>query len=81
MTVLGYKTKIKQSGIHVWSEILLDIKTNKGIKSIIIKIDNTFNSVEFERLKEIEAKWKIDYGNGTQVEWYNKKALAEKELH
>lgn len=76
----GYKMKIKQEGIHVWSEALVEIEKEKAIGKIIIMVDNTFNTVHFERLSIAESKWMKDFGPGAQVRWYNKKALAPDEL-
>lgn len=80
MSLLGYEVKIKQEGIHVWSETLLEIRCEVGTERVIMKIDNTFNTVSFGKLGVSEKVWKSDFGNGTQVKWYNQKALSSKEL-
>jgi hypothetical protein len=64
----------------VWSEILLDVKSDKGLQYIIVSIDNTFNQINFEILRGPKSKWETDYGDGAQVAWYNKKALSQDEL-
>lgn len=78
LNILGYNVKIKQEGIHVWSEILLKISDKDFF---IIKVDNTFNGFHLEVLKIQKDNWKKDYGNGAQVSWYNKKAHSESEIN
>lgn len=80
MTLLGHEMKIKQEGIHVWSEVLMDVNCRKETKTVIMKIDNTFNTVSFRKLSDSKKAWKSDFGNGAQVKWYNQKALSSKEL-
>lgn len=80
MTVSGYNAKVKQAGIHVWTEILIDVKPAQGSGCLIVKIDNTFNSIDCEILKDSPSAWKKEFGEGAQVAWYNKKALSENEL-
>ncbi len=80
MQLLGYTCKIKQEGIHVWSEILATIEFTEGIKRmILIQIDNTFNTIDFQVFRNTKQQWLTDFGNGTQVKWYNKVAHSEKE--
>jgi len=79
LSLYGYKVKIKQEGIHVWSEVLVDIQEEKEIKKIILTVDNTFNVIDFRMLKASETEWLQDLGTGAQVLWYNRKALSPDE--
>lgn len=78
LNILGYETKIKQEGIHVWTEVML--KSSNGA-CWIVKVDNTFNGFQVERLDTSVESWKKDIGEGTQVIWYNKKIKSESELY
>jgi len=80
MTILGYQVKIIQSGIHVWSEVLLEILAERQKGYAVCAVDNTFNTVRCERLSKPLSRWSRDFGDGAQVAWYNKKALSEAEL-
>ena len=84
MTTLGYECKVKQVGIHVWSEIYLRLvgknRKNKKDNRVIAKIDNTMNSVVFLNAETDYAKWKKDFGNGTHVKWYNSNAHSATEI-
>jgi hypothetical protein len=81
MTSLRYKMKIKQQGIHVWSEVFLEIETVGDKKNICLLIDNTFNGLEFKEVNIPESKWRNDVGEGAQVRWYNRTAFSDKELN
>jgi hypothetical protein len=76
----GYKMKIKQEGIHVWSEALVDIEEEGGTGTLAVVVDNTFDVVRFKMLTTTESKWRLDFGHGPQVNWYNRKALSPEEI-
>jgi len=83
MTLYNYDCKIKQEGIHTWSEIWLEFKKSDGsTKIFIVKVDNTFNIVDWTEIaaRVEKAVWQKDYGNGTQVEWYNNKARSKSQI-
>jgi hypothetical protein len=76
---LGYKGKIKQSGIHTWSEsIARFIKDDSTNSYMIAKVDNTFNTISWKSIDStrIISEWLTDYGSGSQIEWYNKVAKS-----
>ncbi len=81
LTILGYDCKVKQVGIHVWSEICLRlVGKKKKNKAVIVKIDNTMNSVVFLDAEADYVKWEKDFGNGTHVKWYNLNAHSVSEI-
>jgi hypothetical protein len=80
LSQFGYKMKIRQEGIHVWSEALVDVEENCRAGKLIIMVDNTFNIVRFSMLAKPESIWRLDFGHGTQVTWYNRKALSSDEM-
>ena len=74
---MNYSCKIKQQGIHVWTEVLLELFDASGKKQYhVITADNTFNSVNCHKLASSPAGWKKDIGSGAQVAYYNKVAKA-----
>ncbi len=76
---LGYRCKIKQTGIHTWSECWTIFETkNKKKKVIVFKVDNTFDIVSWYRpnRKRTYAQWLRDIGSGSTIKWYNQKARS-----
>lgn len=83
LAIIGFKVKIKQSGIHTWSEIYTKFETqNKDSMVIIFKVDNTFDIIEYKPLKKgmTFEKWQADIGQGAEIKWYNKKSHSRSEL-
>jgi len=81
--IIGYNLKIKQTGIHTWSEIYTNlINTDKQSVVIIFKIDNTFDIVEYFKPNQANflENWRKDIGHGSQIKWYNKKAHLISEI-
>lgn len=82
MHAFGYACKIKQTGIHVQTEIHLRFtgKSDTAI-SVVFKVDNSMDYIQWSPVvHEISlAKWKNDMGNGQQIEWYNSMAFSKKE--
>jgi hypothetical protein len=77
----GIKGKIKQGGIHVWSEALFQlIGTDGKPRTGVIAFDNTFDTVEGWPLRGSRAAWARDFGDGAQVDWYNRVAASEAEI-
>ena len=83
MSLLGFTCKIKQEGIHTWSEAWLTFIKPEGSPCIVIAtIDNSVDIVEWKKAPEGLKKetWLKDYGEGTQVNWYNKIARSKEQL-
>lgn len=78
---LEIKGKIKQEGIHVWTEVLLDLHGpgGKGMQAVVA-FDHTFDTVEGRPLKGTRAAWAGDFGDGAQVGWYNRTAWSAAEI-
>lgn len=77
LTSMGYTTKIKFKGNHVWTEILLGgTSGTDGTKSGILVVDNTFGRVGAHVLAESEAAWLADLGPGKDVVAMNAKARS-----
>jgi hypothetical protein len=82
MKALGYNCKIKQTGIHVQTEICIDlIRADKSAVTVNIKVDNSMDYLEWGTLKKgvTVQEWKKDLGSGKQVAWYNEVAFSKKE--
>lgn len=74
----GLKGKIKQEGIHVWTEVVFDLVDSRGrIRPVAVAFDNTFDTVEAWPLAVPRARWAKDFGDGAQVAWYNQVAASE----
>lgn len=77
----GYRVKIKQEGIHVWSEVLLDLAGPDGrARPSVIALDHTFDTVEGRPLRGTPEAWASDFGSGAQVAWYNRMARSPEEI-
>ena len=75
-----YRCKIKQEGIHTWSEVLIPFSNNNGEERMIVAmVDNTFNMIEYSLLDEniSQDKWLEEYGSGSDIEWYNQVFRSE----
>ena len=83
LSLLGYTCKIKQKGIHTWSEVWLTFYKSDGNScKIIAVVDNSVDIVEYEKVRDglTKYKWLKDYGEGTQIVWYNRMARSEIQL-
>ena len=68
-------------GIHVWSEVLLELSDSRKRKQFcVITADNTFNAVNSYTLNNSIDSWKKDFGSGAQVAYYNKVAKAADQV-
>ena len=81
LDLLGYKGKIVAEGIHSWSEFLVPMTSENNILiNFSVKVDNTFNNVDWGRFKDNDiGKWKEYLGNLPQAKWYNQQAHLNKE--
>ena len=83
LEIIGYNAKIKQSGIHTWSEILISFRDRYAVvKMFIFKVDNTFDRVDYEIIdNDLSVEnWRTDVGSGSLIEWYNRRAHSPKEI-
>ncbi len=80
LTTLGYTCKIKQQGIHTWTEILVPFQMENHTKNIIYLVDNTFDTFEWEELNIPQKLWREDFGKGAQVNWYNTTSQAPQQI-
>lgn len=77
---MGYACKVKQDGIHVWTEVLVMLRHRDEASGLyIIRIDNTFAQSVLRKLKVSRERWATDFGSGAQVAWYNRKAHSSEE--
>ncbi|HUI92493.1 MAG TPA: hypothetical protein VLX68_09630 [Chitinivibrionales bacterium] len=80
LQILGFDCKIKQEGIHVWSEVLLKTaRHDEPGTLLVISLDNTFNAVGCGKMRIKHQTWKDDVGKGGQVKWYNAVAHSAKQ--
>lgn len=81
LITLGYECKVYQKGIHVWSEVLVHLRNDRDkVIPVVMRVDNTFDSVSYYVLKKTISRWKSDFGKGSHVKWYNSVSRSEKEL-
>jgi hypothetical protein len=77
----GVKGKIKQEGIHVWTEVVFDLMGPEGKpRPSVVAFDHTFDTVEGWPLRGARAAWAKDQGDGAQVGWYNRTAGSASEV-
>lgn len=71
----GYKCKIKQEGIHTWSEVWASFRTKDSVMiPLYAVVDNTFDYMRWVFLDSSinQKEWlTTDYGSGSNVAWYN----------
>jgi hypothetical protein len=75
MSGYDYKCKIRQEGIHTWSEILTSFRTRDSVMiPLSAVVDNTFNYIRWIPLDSSinQKQWLEDCGSGTTIGWYNK---------
>jgi hypothetical protein len=81
LSSMGYRCKIKQDGIHVWTEVLIGLRVSTGAtEPFTLAVDNTFDQLALTRLSVSAEQWRQDIGSGAQVQWYNRKALSANEV-
>ena len=82
MGCLGHEGKVRQSGIHSWSELWCEFTASDGRHvGVIARVDNTFDSLEwFPAPGGLSMdEWLADTGEGAEVGWYNSTARSEKQ--
>jgi hypothetical protein len=70
----GYKCKIKQEGIHTWSEVWAPFRTKDSTMiPLCAVVDNTFDYMRWIPLDSSinQKEWLTDYGSGSNIAWYN----------
>lgn len=83
LTIMNFQTKIKQEGIHTWSELLVKFETNnREIKNIEFRIDNTFDIITTRAIENENyiREWQSKIGSGSSINWYNQKAHSKSEI-
>lgn len=77
-----FKYKIKQSGIHVWTDVLASVSQNSGVEiNLILSFDNTFDSFKWDLLRISEDRWRKDIGVGSQIVTYNRIAKSKAQMN
>jgi hypothetical protein len=82
MTCLGYEGRIRQEGIHSWSELWCQLTADGGTPvPVIAAIDNTYGSLEWNRapLGASSRQWKEDAGGSKELRWYNATARSARQ--
>ena len=82
LSLYGYKSKITQKGIHVWSAFWVSFyKTDNQPVNLIAKIDNTFDSIDWNPAPKLsKPQWLNQVQNIKMVKWYNSQAKSEQEI-
>jgi hypothetical protein len=80
LNTLNYKGKVITNNNHSWSEFIIPMKTKTNqIQNFKVRIDNTFDEIEWKILSNKEiTTWENQDFKG-QGNWYNKKALSDIE--
>lgn len=81
-SLLGHVGKIRQSGIHTYSELWCEFESSTGnVLVLSARVDNTFDSVQWQSLLPgtSQDSWLRDVGAGTQITWYNRKARSQSQ--
>jgi len=74
MSGYDYECKIKQEGIHTWSEVWASFRTKDSVMIPLYSVvDNTFDYIRWVPLDSSinQKEWLTDYGSGTTISWYN----------
>lgn len=81
LDLLHFKGKTVARGGHAWSEFIVPFNTiDQKTIHLNIKIDNTFNTVEHQIIKEDEfSEWEKYLGNTLECKWYNEMAHSKVE--
>lgn len=73
MESLGFRTHVIVAGNHCWSEVKVMLNTYSGKKPFIVRVDNTFNEVQWSNDESSLKNWNNIPDHGT-AKWYNDKA-------
>jgi hypothetical protein len=81
METIGYTGKVMTNGNHNWSEFIISLSSNDNkSQTTRVKVDNTFDGLEFEKIKENDIiPWKQNTGDSPQANWYNQKAHSNNQ--
>jgi len=80
--LLNFDGKVIAVGNHSWSEFIVPLKLKNGqFQNFKVKVDNTFNAVEWTTMDNTEIiAWRNYNGNFSLANWYNQKAKSSIEL-
>ena len=80
--LLNINGKVIAEGNHSWSEFIIPLKLKNGqLQNFKVKVDNTFNAVEWTTIDNTEIiAWRNYNGNVNLANWYNQKAKSSIEL-
>lgn len=80
--LLNFDGKVIAEGNHSWSEFIIPLKlTNGQLQNFKVKVDNTFNDVDWTKIEITEIlEWRKYYGDTGLADWYNQKAKSVIEL-
>jgi hypothetical protein len=79
----GFKPgrKIKQLGMQVWSELLLDLAGPDGKrKPVVLTLDHSYDDASGWPLEGTRAAWARDLGEGPNVAGYNRRTRYPAEV-
>lgn len=82
MTSIGYRGKIQQQGIHMYSVLWCEFDARNGEKKVLAaNVDNTFDSISWHAVSNNATLdgWLRDIGSGTEIGWYNRVARSEEQ--
>lgn len=81
LQAMKHRSKIKQEGVHVWTEVLLQMEgPDRHPRPAVLSLDHTFDLVDAWPLAGSAEAWASGFGDGAQVGWYNKLARSPEEL-
>ena len=79
--LLNFNGKVIAENNHSWSEFHVKMNAVNGVKDFIVKVDNTFNELDWISAdQDFILKWKDYTGNSKLSKWYNQKANSNSEL-
>lgn len=82
LKLMNFSGKVIASGNHSWSEFIIPFKLTDGQhQNFRVKVDNTFNTIEWIAINQEEiANWQMYSGDSGLAGWYNQKAKSKDEL-
>lgn len=78
--MMGYDAHVIASGNHSWSELKVDMKTSTGVKTFLVAVDNTFDSINWTDDEDKLENWNSTNGDSPMAKWYNDKAHSAGEM-
>jgi len=82
MTSLGYSGRIRQEGIHSWTELRCSMAGRQGgDMTLVAVVDNTFGSLEWMPAPAgvSSEAWLGDVGDSHEARWYNTQARSARQ--